>query len=58
MSQIGLSVVGAFLIAILTFVLGTLMTTIQDERRRVDEILKLQASVLAKLEDHIADHND
>ena len=58
MSQIGLSVVGAFLVAILSFVLGTMMSTIQDERRRIDEILQLQASVVARLEDHITDHSD
>ena len=55
-SASSVSIVGAFFVAILTFVLGSMMVALQDERGRIDEILKLQAGVLARLEDHISDH--
>ena len=52
----GVSVVGAFMLAILTFVLTSMLSSIQDERLRVDEILRKQANVEAVLADHIEDH--
>ena len=58
MSHYGASIVGAFLVAILSFVLSSIIQSLQDERDRVDEILRKQARVEAILSDHIGDHKD
>jgi hypothetical protein len=57
-SSIGycVSIVGAFMLAILTFVLTSMISSIHDERLRVDEILRKQANVEAVLAAHIEDH--
>ena len=58
MNASGISIVGGFLVAILSFVLGSMIGAVQDERKRIDDILKLQASVVARLEDHLTDHRE
>ena len=56
--NIGTSIVGGFLIAILTFVLSSIIQSMHHERLRVDEILRKQARVEATLVIHIGDHEN